>query len=139
MIPAVDVFEDSWPWFGTPFWRSDTESHLHPLPLSHLEEVQTNIMGKDVFLSCLYPFDGSPHTPWFLARFAQKLILSEKKSRAKHHAGDGGGSGMSGMMGGRRGVDGGEASDDDEAEGDTRDRGEGRGRPGAKEKKQKGT
>lgn len=68
----------------------------------------------------------------------QKLILSEKARTKQLHGGDGGGGGIAGMMGGRRGVDGGEASDDDEAEGDMRNR-EGRGRPGAKEKKQKGT
>lgn len=68
----------------------------------------------------------------------QKLILSEK-ARTKHSDGGGGGAG-------ERRVDGGDVSDDDEGEGDTRDRGGGdrggggrAGGAGAKEKKQKGT
>lgn len=68
----------------------------------------------------------------------QKLILSEK-ARTKGQ-GDGGGGGGGGGIRDRH-VDGGDVSDDDEGEGDTRDRGGERGgRPGvAKEKKPKGT
>lgn len=61
------------------------------------------------------------------------MILSEK-ARTKHLS-----DGASGGSGGRR-VDGGDVSDDDEGEGDARERDGGRGRAGgAKEKKPKGT
>lgn len=61
-----------------------------------------------------------------------------EKARTKSH-GDGGGGGAGGGARDRR-VDGGDVSDDDEGEEDTRDRGGERGRPGAaKEKKPKGT